>query len=538
MEGQVLNSLEALIKGETPLKLYEAKKMEIDNLLKEIKYNGYDVSDLENEYHSIDISNDITIDRILCKLKVIRMYSHKIVVLKYIATSLESDTYDLIDLKHRYFGVLFYMRNSELFITQREESTRRLLYEVGYKLIEKEIIHTSRSDILNEILTNDYDTMNLNLIIIDILEKINGITYANPKSLKSLIDLISRKKEQEDFKSYVDIDIITGIIIVTNSQELLINLEPSTKDALNNLERNVNSLQFYQGFYITVGFVKHENEKRVKYIKKIKVKTVSGLLALGLLFGLYNFWLSKSIEKDSMLYNVETTVYEDSLEPVTTYEVGRHEKDTLVLEVYKNEVNDKGQTVRYKYTYDEKKLKNIPIDESNYQTIDLTGIKESKKEGYEENPTETEEKVIFRIITADKEEVLSIDEDYKQMRIISLWATWILLSFIPNGFGNSIICIIINLIKYLKSNKPFKALKEQVDKELVEITTAISKSESALEEYDRLLKLFEMLSEVEEVDNQELLDYYKKELNKYKEELSYNIKGVEEHKKELKLGGA
>ena len=31
MEGQVLNSLEALIKGETPLKLYEAKKMEIDN---------------------------------------------------------------------------------------------------------------------------------------------------------------------------------------------------------------------------------------------------------------------------------------------------------------------------------------------------------------------------------------------------------------------------------------------------------------------------------------------------------------------------
>ena len=47
-----------------------------------------------------------------------------------------------------------------------------------------------------------------------------------------------------------------------------------------------------------------------------------------------------------------------------------------------------------------------------------------------------------------------------------------------------------------------------------------------------------MLSEVEEVDNQELLDYYKKELNKYKEELSYNIKGVEEHKKELKLGGA
>lgn len=66
MEGQVLNSLEALIKGETPLKLYEAKKMEIDNLLKEIKYNGYDVSDLENEYHSIDISNDITIDRILC----------------------------------------------------------------------------------------------------------------------------------------------------------------------------------------------------------------------------------------------------------------------------------------------------------------------------------------------------------------------------------------------------------------------------------------------------------------------------------------
>ena len=133
---------------------------------------------------------------------------------------------------------------------------------------------------------------------------------------------------------------------------------------------------------------------------------------------------------------------------------------------------------------------------------------------------------------------MGIDEDYKQMRIISLWATWILFSFIPNGFGNSIICIIINLIKYLKSNKPFKALKEQVDKELLEITNAISKSESALEEYDRLLKLFEMLSEVEEVDNQELLDYYKKELNKYKEELSYNIKGVEEHKKELKLGGA
>ena len=101
-----------------------------------------------------------------------------------------------------------------------------------------------------------------------------------------------------------------------------------------------------------------------------------------------------------------------------------------------------------------------------------------------------------------------------------------------------IICIIINLIKYLKSNKPFKALKEQVDKELVEITTAISKSESALEEYDRLLKLFEMLSEVEEVDNQELLDYYKKELKKYKEELSYDVKGVEGHKKELKLGGA
>ena len=122
-----------------------------------------------------------------------------------------------------------------------------------------------------------------------------------------------------------------------------------------------------------------------------------------------------------MLYNVETTVYEDSLEPVTTYEVGRHEKDTLVLEVYKNEVNDKGQTVRYKYTYDEKKLKNIPIDESNYQTIDLTGIKESKKEVYEENPTETEEKVIFRIITADKEEVLSIDEDYKQYRIIRIY---------------------------------------------------------------------------------------------------------------------
>jgi len=206
MEGQVLNGLEALIKGETPLRLYEAKKMEIDNLLKEIKYNGYDVSDLENEYHSIDISNDITIDRILCKLKVIRMYSHKIVVLKYISTSLESDTYDLIDLKHRYFGVLFYMRNSELFTTLEEESTRRLLYEVGYKLIEKEIIHTSRSDILNEILTNDYDTMKFNTAVATFMTMVNEfykekqINKAEYKTFLQLLNPFAPHITEELFK--------------------------------------------------------------------------------------------------------------------------------------------------------------------------------------------------------------------------------------------------------------------------------------------------------------------------------------------------
>jgi len=527
-------AIQDLINGETPYRIQETKKMEIENLLREIKLTRYDVTDLESDYHESK-----NIDALIEKLKVLRIYSYKIVVLKYIATSLAEGNYDLIDLKHRYFQVLSYMRSSELFTTLEEESTRKLFYEVGYKLIEKEVILTSRSDILNEILTNEYDTMHLNLTIQSILDEINRSTLANPKSLTLLAELILRKKEQESFKCYVDLDIITGIILVTNSKELLSNLKPSVEEALISFRAEIDSLQDCQHFYKTAGALKRENEKRVNYIKKIKKQTVAGLVTLGLVFGLYNFLQYKTIEEDSLLYNVETTVYEDSLEPVITYTVDRHEKDSLTLEVYKNEVNDKGQTIRYKYIYDEEKLKNIIIDESNYQTIDITGIKESKKEVYEENPTETEKKVILRIITADKEEVLGIDEDYKQYRIISCWFVWTLICLIPNsGFSNAIICIIINLIKYLKSNKPFKTLKEQVDKELAEITTAISNSESALEEYDRLLKLFEMLSVTEEVDNQELLDYYKKELKKYKEVLSYDVKGVEEHKKELKLGGA
>lgn len=543
-EGE-METLQEILGRETIYRTLEAKRLEIENLIREIKLTGYDINELENKYHNINNSlpmNDILecLNNILNSLKTIRVYSYQKVVLEYISNSISNGNFDINDLKHRYFEVLSYMRTSEMFLNKKEEKMKTLLYEVGYKLIEKEILLNFRSDILDEILTNDYDTMNMNLVINKKIEEMKGSTYINPNSLELFNDLIRRKKANKDFKSYVDLDIIIGITLITNQSELSNNVETKVNESLENLNTSIKDIEKSQRFYGKSHDLRVQNDITKNCIKEIKKRTSAALITICLALGIYHFLILKNIDKYSTLYNVETSIYSTIDEDNISYEVSRHDKDTATLEVYQNgtkiDKNNK-MAVRYKLTYDEKKLKNLLDENFDYQTVSLTGIKETKQEIIEENPIETEEVRVLTTVKADKDKPLGIDEKYRRESIICWFIGRQIASFIPYGYSNNIIHAIKNLSKYLKSKEKYKKIKKGVDESLLELTSKIDKSEKALEAYVKLIDLFEMISKLEGIDNQDLLNHYKEELESDKKSINDEISSVESRKKELKLGG-
>lgn len=540
-EGE-METLQDLLGRETIYRTLEAKKLEIENLIREIKLTGYDINELENKYHNVNdsLSMNVILEKfsnILNSLKTIRVYSYQKVVLEYISNSISSGNFDINDLKHRYFETLSYMRTSEMFTNKKEENMRVLLYEVGYKLIEKEILLNFKSDILDEILTNEYDTMNMNLIINKKIEEIKGSTYINPNSLEMFNDLIRRKKANKDFKSYVDLEIIIGITLLTSPSELSNNIETKVDESLENLNTSIKGIEKSQRFYGKSSDLRSQNDITKNCIKEIQKRTINTLILISMVFSIYHFISSKRIEKDSTLYNVETAIYSTIDEDNISYEVSRHDKDTATLEVYKNELDKVGTTVRYKYTYNERKLKKLLDENFDYQTASLTDEKEKKKEIIEENPTETKEVRVLTTVKADKDKPLGIDEEYRRESIICWFIGWQLASFLPYGYSNNIIHAIANLIKYLKSNKKYKEIKESVDESLLELTSKIDKSANALETYEKMIDLFCLISKLEGIENQDLLNHYKEKLESHKKYINDEISSVESRKKELKLGG-
>lgn len=519
MQGQVM------LKEETSYRIKEAKRLEIENLLREIKYSGYDTEKLREEYANINQNTD----EVIRKLKELRIYSNKLFNLHYIKNSLKEGNYDLIELKHRYFEVLSYMRTNHFFTTEPEEKNRKLLYEVGYALIEKEILSINKSEILKEILNNEYDTEMLNLILIEKLEDLSTSTYINPDAYKEFTSLLDKKRNEETFKNYCDINIVTALVMLTNfdtlSKKTLKNIE-TKKEKLEELEKLKDNYNF---IFEQTDYLKRKNKEKVDLIKKIKRRTFKTLILLIMNVVVINSYFSRFVDKKYSTYDVEITEYSTVCDKEVIHENIKNAKDKEEIIVYKWNEEDKAM---YKYTYNNEKLIiNSQKIVTSLTMLNLDGIKPVSKEAVEYDALG--DRRVYREYRVGE----VVDKDYKsieQEKIIFILIA-LLIHLIPEGMTNNMICIIIDLIKVSKTNKTIKEKIKEFNPCLEEFKNAVISRKNMLNEFDGILTILNFLKNTDLEIEPELIDYFANRVAIMKDDLNTSEKEFTRDLKELKL---
>lgn len=537
------------IERETNTRIIKSKELMIKNLIQEIKISGLDLTGIEKEFNDYYVmENEVDkiekLDKIKNTLESLKSYAYNITVLNFINKNLTLENCDLNDCKYRLYGVLSYFRTSDFITAYSEEETRKLLYEVSYKIIKKELLTSGRSDVLNEILNSDYDTLNINDIVKNEIEEVTKSTIGNVNVLRYLEKIILDKKQEKSIAHYVDKDIILALTYVSASKPDIDLIKERLHDSFKTLENSVKSTNYNlytkpNNLYEFSNRIVNSNKRKIENLKKAKENLILSIITLSIIIGgsLFEF---KRVNEDSKMYNVETTVY-DTLkdEVIKTSTIRKLAEDTETLEVYKSELDENGNLVRYHYTYDGEKIrKQLKLDNYDYETVDLTFVKPSKWEVIENTQNDDTERRVLTTQTVNKEEVKGFDEDYNKSTKIFYLIVLLLTTLSVSAITKSGLHVMIkNLIDYLLERKKLNENIENINKDIEGFMNELNNTDDNLNECDNLYKIFESLTEVVDLDTEtkEILEYYKKELKNHKDRISEFKEEAETIDKKLKL---
>ncbi len=510
----------------------EIVKLKIEAAIREIKNTGYDILEIETEYNEIKNKNLKeefllnTLEEFLKELEDIQIFSYNLAVLEYINKTLENDHYDLVELKHRYFEVLANMRTSNVLLKSNEKY-KNILYIVGYKLIETELILNDKSDVLEELLKSEYDKMNLNLVILSILNEIYTGSAVNLGLIEKFEKLIMDRKQSGSFDTYVEQELIIILTQITKTNEYIKSKKNRLKTESENLEERRSLLDnkfkdTKSSLNQTKKTIEEKNKKRKKLIKEMQKNILTSLISFSIIIGCYKLFRFSSVEEKSKIYDVKTTIYDTLDGEKTSYEATMHEEDQKILTVYINTTNKKNKTVTYMYTYNGEELEKIFGENFDYERIDLTNVNYIKKTKLKE--VIAENKRTLTIVTADKDKVLYYDKQYQKEDKILYFLISSIVSLTPYGYSNCLIKFIFNLLEYLKNKKQTSDSYLLIENEIDLLNEQLSNYADCITQYSKLISLLEELKNYEclNEEQEEFLNYCQKKLEEHKNKLSYS----------------